>query len=167
MLFRSGMNFRDVLLVLKPELFPEHKGDVGFDCSGTVVAVGGSVKQFRVGDEVIAICPGGAYGSHVIVTELSVARKPKALAFEDGAAIPVACLTASWCLERIACVKGGDTVLVHAAAGGVGLAALEIVRRAGAVAIATVGKREKREYLTREMGIPESQIGRASCRERV
>jgi hypothetical protein len=104
----SGMNFRDVLIVLKPELFPDHKGDIGFECSGVVAEVGpGCGGRLRVGDEVIAMCGGGCYGSHAVAQEDCVVAKPAGLTYEKAAALPVAGVTAAWCLERIAQVGPG------------------------------------------------------------
>jgi NADPH:quinone reductase-like Zn-dependent oxidoreductase len=102
------MNFRDVLIVLKPELFPDHKGDIGFECSGVVAEVGpGCGGRLRVGDEVIAMCGGGCYGSHAVAQEDCVVAKPAGLTYEKAAALPVAGVTAAWCLERIAQVGPG------------------------------------------------------------
>src|SRR5262249_57926460 len=81
-----------------------------------------------------------------------VCRKPRNLTFEEAATIPVAFLTCRWALERVAGMKKGDRVLIHAAAGGVGLAAVQMCLRAGVEIFATAGSEEKRAYL-RALGV--------------
>lgn len=144
-----GLNFRDVLSALGS--LPGHPGGVGpigIECSGRVVEVGAHVSEFSAGDEVVAIAF-HSLGTHALADAKLVVRKPSALTHEIAATLPVAFVTATLALERLAGVGPGDRVLIHAATGGVGLAAVQIARRAGATIFATVGSPAKREHLHR------------------
>jgi len=140
----TGLNFRDVLRALgmlkayEPQL--QNAADVrfGFECAGTVSAVGDNVQGLAVGDEVIAgLTVEGSLGSYVTVDAAGVVIKPAGMRPEEAATIPLAFLTAYYGLERLAKLQKGERVLIHAAAGGVGLAAIQIARRAGARIYAT------------------------------
>ena len=147
----AGLNFRDVMKVLG--IYPiEEPADhlLGDECSGRVVAVGAGVGHVSEGDEVLAIFP-GSFAKYVTVPSVFVVRKPAHLSFEDAATIPVTFLTAQYALHHLARLERGERVLIHAAAGGVGLAALQIARLAGAEIFATAGSDEKRA-LVRSLG---------------
>ncbi len=140
----AALNFKDVLhaLGLLKE-FAERDGirraadqPFGFECAGEVVAVGAGVTSHRVGDAVIASTP-GCLASHRTVLASNVAPQPPTLDAPDAAAIQTVFLTAVYGLERLAQLRKGDRVLIHAAAGGVGQAAIQIARRAGAEIFAT------------------------------
>eukprot|EP01105_Mastigella_eilhardi_P026936 TRINITY_DN79_c0_g1_i2.p1 TRINITY_DN79_c0_g1~~TRINITY_DN79_c0_g1_i2.p1 ORF type:complete len:3211 (-),score=827.00 TRINITY_DN79_c0_g1_i2:42-9635(-) len=154
-----GLNFRDVLIVLKPELFPDHHGGIGFECAGVVVAAGSEVTEaeFRVGDDAVAVCTGG-FGSHVVVEAVAAARKPKGISYEDSAAVPIVALTVYHCLLKIAHMQKGQRLLVHGAAGGVGLTAIELANRVGAEVFATVGRQKKRDFVINEMGVKPDHV---------
>jgi len=140
----TGLNFRDVLRALgmlqeyEKEIGIESEEDVtfGFECAGKVVAIGPDVEGFAVGDDVIALSL-GSMASHVTVDAKYVVRKPKTMSFEEAATIPLAFLTAHYGLNRLAKMKRGDKVLIHAAAGGVGQAAVALAQSAGAELYAT------------------------------
>jgi acyl transferase domain-containing protein len=136
----SGLNFRDVLhaLGMLPQVAGASAADLpfGFECAGTVSAVGMDVRDFRPGDAVMAIAL-GSLNSFVTVPASYVTAKPSSVGFDRAAALPLAYLTALYGLERLAQIKSGDRVLIHACAGGVGQAALQIARRAGAEVFAT------------------------------
>nr|VFJ58603.1 MAG: Acyl transferase domain-containing protein [Candidatus Kentron sp. DK] len=142
----SGLNFRDVLNALG--MYPGDPGPIGGECAGEIMAVGDGVDGFGVGDPVIAMAP-GAFSQYVTVNVALVARKPEIFGFEEGATIPVVFLTTWHALHRLARISAGDRVLIHAAAGGVGLAAIQIAQRAGAEIFATAspGKWEFLESL--------------------
>ena len=108
----------------------------GFECAGTVVAVGADVDQFRVGDEVIALST-GSLSSHIAVAAAYVAPKPAGMTFEEAATLPLAYLTAYYGLCRLAKLGRGERVLIHAAAGGVGQAAVALAQHVGAEIFAT------------------------------
>lgn len=144
----AALNFRDVMNALSMR---DDTEPVGSECAGVISAVGDAVDDFAVGDAVIAVAP-GCFGSFVTLGTELVVPKPPHLTFAEAAGIPLAYLTAHDALHRQAKLEPGERVLVHAAAGGVGLAAVELARRAGADVVATAGSEHKRSYL-REMGI--------------
>lgn len=143
----AGLNFSDVLKALG--LYPGIVDDIvplGLECSGIVSAVGPGVTKWSVGDEVMAVVAYG-FASHCITTEDAVVSKPSDLEHEDAAAIPLAFLTAEYCLRKVANLQAGERVLIHAGAGGVGLAAVQIAQSIGAEVFATAGSDDKREFL--------------------
>jgi len=125
----TGLNFRDVLIALG--MYPGDAETLGVECAGIVVAVGESVEDLKVGDEVMAIAA-GSFASFVTTDARMVERKPSRLSFEQAAALPIVFLTARYGLEDLASIEPGDRVLIHAAAGGVGLAAIQVAKLAGA-----------------------------------
>jgi NADPH:quinone reductase-like Zn-dependent oxidoreductase/acyl carrier protein len=139
-----GMNFKDVLNAL--DLYPGDPGPLGGECAGRIVAVGEGVGHLHVGDEVMAVA-GGSFASHVIAPAALVQRMPETMSFEEAASFPIAWLTAVFCLEHVAKLRRGERVLIHAGAGGVGLAAIRIAQRAGAEVFATAGSPWKRDLL--------------------
>jgi acyl transferase domain-containing protein/acyl-CoA synthetase (AMP-forming)/AMP-acid ligase II/acyl carrier protein len=124
----SGLNFRDVLNALGkyPEEVP-----LGAECAGVVSRVGSSVDEFAVGDAVIAIAA-DCFAESVVVPAVAAVRKPEAFDFSMAASLPVAYLTAAVALELLANVQPGERVLIHAATGGVGIAAMELALARGA-----------------------------------
>jgi len=109
----------------------------GWDVSGVVTAVGKNVKKFKVGDQVFAYCrkpvvQWGCYAEYVTFDADNVALKPKHISFSQAASIPLAALTAWQALFDVAKLKRGETILVHAGAGGVGGFAIEFAKYAGA-----------------------------------
>lgn len=143
----TGLNFSDVLKSLG--LYPGITDDVvpvGIECSAVVSAIGDQVDDLNVGDEVMGIVPHG-FGSHCITTRHALVLKPDALDFEEAATIPIAFMTAHHCLIDVARLKPGERVLIHAGAGGVGLAAIQIAQSIGAEVFATAGSDLKRDYL--------------------
>jgi hypothetical protein len=145
--YAASLNFRDVMKALA--LYPTDGDDymmLGDECAGKIVAVGEGVKGLQAGDEVIAIAP-SSLGSHVTTLAAFVMRKPAHMSFEEAATMPVVFLTAYYALHYLARMRAGERVLIHAAAGGVGLAALQIAQHVGAEVFATAGSPEKQELL--------------------
>jgi myxalamid-type polyketide synthase MxaB len=145
----TGLNFRDVLNVLG--MYPGDAGPLGSECSGVVVAVGPDVTHLLVGDPVVALAI-GSFKSHVTLEAGFVCRKPPEMNFEEAAGLPIAFLTAYYGLHHLARLTAGERVLIHAAAGGVGMAAVLLARQAGAEIIGTAGSQEKRALL-QAMGV--------------
>jgi acyl transferase domain-containing protein/NADPH:quinone reductase-like Zn-dependent oxidoreductase/SAM-dependent methyltransferase len=139
----TGLNFRDVLnaLAMRQDSEP-----LGSECAGTVTAVGQGVSHLNVGDQVMAVASGG-FASYVTVKAGLAARIPAQIDAQQAATFPMAFMTAYYSLNRIANLSPGERVLIHAAAGGVGQAALQIAMQAGAEVFATAGSPEKRAYL--------------------
>ena len=151
----AGLNFRDVmaatgLLPPEAEAAPAWQ-HLGFECAGVVTAVGEGVDPALAGTRVAAVTP-GAFASHVAVPAPLVFAIPDNLSFAQAAAVPTAYLTAHYALKTLGRIAPGDRILIHAAAGGVGLAAVAIARQAGADIFATAGSPEKRAHL-RHLGV--------------
>ncbi|KAF5861263.1 hypothetical protein ETB97_000455 [Aspergillus alliaceus] len=150
-----GLNSRDVMVAMG-----QLSTDVmGFECSGIVTQVGPVASQhgFKVGDRVCALMR-GHWENRVCLHWRSVVAIPDGMTFEVAASIPVAFTTAYYALYETARLQPGETVLVHAAAGGVGQAAITLANRMGAEVFTTAGSPEKRAYLNRQFGIPEDHI---------
>jgi acyl transferase domain-containing protein/NADPH:quinone reductase-like Zn-dependent oxidoreductase/short-subunit dehydrogenase len=130
----AGLNFRDVLLAMGR--YPGQGASFGCECAGIVERVGDGVAGFRVGDAVLALAD-GAFSSYVTTAVHRIVRKPKGLSWEQAATLPVAFLTAYLGLFKLANLTVGQQVLIHAAAGGVGMAAVQLARMAGANVLAT------------------------------
>lgn len=143
----AGLNFRDVLNALGQ--YPGDAGLLGFEAAGTVSAAGDGVTGLKPGDPVIVVGAPGVIASHIAVDSHLVVPKPAGMSFADAVTIPATFLTAYYALHFLGKMRAGDRVLIHAAAGGVGLAAVQLALKAGAEVFATVGSQEKREYLQR------------------
>ena len=138
-----GLNFRDVLTAMGA--YQGASAPFGAECAGVVVKAGAGAG-IAVGTAVVAFAP-GSLRSVTNVAAPFVIAKPKGMSFAEAATVPVAFLTAHYGFSRLAALTAGQTVLVHSAAGGLGQAAVQLARRAGATVIATAGTQEKRELL--------------------
>ena len=121
------------------------------NAAGEIVAVGPGVERFKPGDAVVGLAP-ASFASYVTTLDDFVAPKPEHLSFEEAATIPICFLTVQHALRRLGNVQPGERVLIHAASGGVGLAAVQIAQQIGAEIFATAGSPRKRDYL-RSLGI--------------
>ncbi|MGE7391320.1 SDR family NAD(P)-dependent oxidoreductase [Streptomyces sp. NPDC004126] len=152
----TGLNYRDALLtagmlpdwMLREGIAGAH---LGYESSGVVSAVGADVTRFRPGDRVVGFGTGG-FASHVLVAQELVRPLPSGFTMESASGAPVAFVTVDYGLRHLARLAEGETVLVHGAAGAVGLAAIQVARSLGARVIATAGTEEKRDVL-RLLGI--------------
>ena len=135
-----GVNFADV--VVRLGLYESAKKYVGwpitpgFEISGEVAALGEGVDDLKAGERVFGLTRFGGYASRICVPRSQLFRVPQALSHAQAATFPTVFLTAYYALRQIYHVRPGATVLVHAAAGGVGLAALQLARCDGLVPIA-------------------------------
>jgi acyl transferase domain-containing protein len=145
----AGVNFRDVLVPLG--MYPGEPVPLGVECVGVVRELGASVGELAVGQRVVGYAP-GSLATEVNVPAAFLLPLPDALGIEDAAGIPVAFLTALYGLDRLAGLRAGERVLIHAATGGVGMAAVHLARRAGAEIFATAGSEQKRALL-RSLGV--------------
>lgn len=140
----AALNFADSLIIAhKYQLKPEFPFSPGFEVAGVVSAVGRDVAEFKEGDRVIATMDYGAYSAQVIVESFLAHPFPDAMDFATAASFPVAYGTSYVGLLRRSHIAPGETVLVHGAAGGVGLTAVEIAKAAGGRVIATAGSDDK------------------------
>ncbi|KUH39065.1 MULTISPECIES: type I polyketide synthase [Streptomyces] len=153
----AALNYRDVMLavgLLPPGAetpLPDGPA-LGLECAGTVTAVGRTVTHLAPGDRVYALAP-RSISSHVTVNARLVGPVPDGMSFTEAATLPVVYFTVHHALERLAHLQPGETVLVHGAAGGIGLAALQLARARGATVIATAGTPAKRDLL-HMLGVP-------------
>jgi NADPH:quinone reductase-like Zn-dependent oxidoreductase/SAM-dependent methyltransferase len=154
----AGIGFRDVLNVLG--MYPGEPGALGAECAGRVASVGAGVTGIAPGDDVVAIAA-GAHDGYVLADHALVVRRPAEIAIEDAMTLPVPYLTAMYALEHLGRIRPGERVLIHAGAGGVGLAAIRIAQRAGAEVFATAGTEAKRELL-RSLGVAHVMSSRST-----
>ena len=147
----AGCNFSDVLMLRgEYQVKPELPFVPGREAAGTVAEMGPGVSgRVAVGDRVLAYTHLGAFAERVVVAEAEVQAMPTEMTFEHGAAMPIVYPTSHAALVDRAGLEAGDTLLVHAAAGGVGLAAVQIGKALGARVIATAGGAEKLEVARR------------------
>lgn len=151
----TGLNFRDVMVAM---------GEVaaatfGHEGAGVITKVGSGVTDVKVGDRMLVLSAlHGTFQMHTRIPREIAAKIPDEMAFEEAAGIPVIFSTAYYCLCEVARIRSGETVLIHAAAGGVGQAAIQIAKNIGAEVFATVSSLEKKKLLMEEYGIPESHI---------
>src|SRR5688572_17299845 len=141
----AGINFSDLLA--RQGLYPDAPKPpmcMGYEVAGVVDEVGAGVNTLRSGDRVIAMTRFGGQSEMVVVPAHLTIPLPDGWRFEEGAGLPVTYLTAHHMLVRVASVRAGETVLVHAAAGGVGLAVAELGRLLGLriIGLASAGKHD-------------------------
>jgi NADPH2:quinone reductase len=138
-----GLNFIDIYF--RTGLYPQSlPGGLGQEGAGTIEAVGGGVTDFKVGDRVAyAGGPTGAYSEARNMSAAKLVKLPDAIGFDTAAAMMLQGMTVQYLLRQIVPLKGGETILFHAAAGGIGLIASQWARALGVQMIGTVGTDEK------------------------
>lgn len=148
----SGVNFADIMarMGMYPDA-PPLPCVVGYEVAGVVDGVGRGAEGYAAGDRVLAFTRFGGYSDVVCVPSAMARPLPNGLSFEEGAAIPVNYLTAWVMLVRLGNLQADETVLVHAAAGGVGQAALQIALWRGAQVIGTASA--SKHARLRELGV--------------
>jgi len=143
----AGLNFRDVLAALGQ--LPTVGGIetiVGNECTGIVSTVGEGVTNLQPGDPVVALAS-ESFSTSVTVPAEMATLVPANISMDDAAGIPIAFVTAEYAIGEIARLKEGERILIHAGAGGVGLAAIQLAQKLGAEVYATAGSERKRAYL--------------------
>ncbi len=146
----AGCNFFDILMVKgQYQVKPPFPFTPGAEIGGVVSEVGEGVSGFAVGDRVFASAGIGAFAEYSAVPATTAARIPDAMSFEEGAALPIIYSTSYCALVDRARLAPGEDLLVHAAAGGVGIAAVQIGKALGARVIATAGGAEKLDVALR------------------
>lgn len=140
-----GLNYIDVYF--RTGLYPQPlPGGLGMEAAGEVTAVGEGVTALKVGDRVAYVAqPPGAYAQERVLSAERVVKLPDGIGYDDAASVMLQGLTAHYLLRRTYPVKAGDTILIHAAAGGVGLLVCQWAKALGATVIGTVGSDEKAE----------------------
>jgi synaptic vesicle membrane protein VAT-1 len=160
-----GLNFADVFACLGLySATPRGPFVPGLECAGVVEALGPpapageALPAPAVGDRVMAVTHFGGYATRLNLDRRLLHPIPEGWSSAEAAAYPVQALTAWYALVRLGAVEREHAVLVHSAAGGVGLQALAILETVGARVVATVGRAEKRAFLVRERGLPEGAV---------
>ena len=147
----AGLNFRDLMYamgLLSDEALEQGFAGaaLGLEVAGRVVRCGPGVTRFKPGDEVLAFA-GASLASHVRVSERAAAHKPSLWSFEQAATVPTVFFTVWYALVHLARLQAGERVLIHAAAGGVGLAAIQVAKALGAEVLASAGSDDKRTFV--------------------
>lgn len=153
-----GFNFKDVLVAtgVVEDAYSIGRG-LGYESCGTISKVGSAVRNLSVGDRVYCSSSGSFTTKLVLNAKLCV-KIPKTLSLNDAATMPSVYCTVIHCLQDVARMHKGNTVLIHSACGGVGIAAIQLAQMVGAEIYCTVGNNEKVEYLMKEYGIPQDRI---------
>ncbi|KAK1961594.1 KR domain-containing protein [Colletotrichum sublineola] len=153
--YAAGLNFRDVLSANGIVEIPEE--GFGLEAAGVVSAVGPEVQGLNVGDRVFLLSR-GSFSTSVTIPENLCQKIPPGLSLEDAATMPCVYATAMYALFHVGRLQRGKSVLIHSACGGVGIAAIQLARMAGADIYVTVGNEEKVKYLTDTFDIPRDRI---------
>ena len=147
----TGLNFRNIMFALG--MLPEDAMENGFagatlgmECAGDVAEIGPDVTDFSVGDAVLCFAS-GCFASQVVTSADLAVPKPADWSYAEAATVPIPFFTAYYALEHLARLQPGEKVLIHGAAGGVGLAAIQYCRFRGAQIFATAGSSQKRDFL--------------------
>ncbi|WP_431047767.1 SDR family NAD(P)-dependent oxidoreductase [Streptomyces sp. P1-3] len=154
----AGLNFRDVLNALG--MYPGDAGLMGSEGAGVVLEVGPGVTDLAPGDRVMGMLPGG-FGPLVVADRRMIAPMPDGWTYAEAASVPIVFMTAYYALRDLAGLQSGEALLVHAAAGGVGMAAVQLARHWGVDVYATASP-GKWDTL-RGLGLPDDRI--ASSRD--
>jgi NADPH:quinone reductase-like Zn-dependent oxidoreductase/malonyl CoA-acyl carrier protein transacylase/SAM-dependent methyltransferase len=149
----SGVNFRDIMVSMGQLV----DNFLGCECSGVITQVGRNVSRLKPGDRVCTWTL-GCYSTYVRNPETLVQVIPDSMSFEVAASLPIVYCTAYFAIVDTARLQKGETILIHAAAGGVGQAAIMLAKILGAEIYATVGTVEKRQFLRETYGIPDDHI---------
>ncbi|WP_432048997.1 SDR family NAD(P)-dependent oxidoreductase, partial [Streptomyces asiaticus] len=148
----TGLNFRDVLISL--DMYPD-EAMMGGEGAGVVVATGPGVTSLAVGDRVMGLWSGG-FGPLAVVDHCTLVRIPDGWSFTEAASVPVVFVTALYALRELAGLRRGESLLVHSAAGGVGMAAVRLARAWGVEVFATAS--ETKWDVLRGLGLDEAHI---------
>ncbi|HTF51346.1 MAG TPA: SDR family NAD(P)-dependent oxidoreductase [Pseudonocardia sp.] len=149
----GGVNFRDVLNVLG--MYPGDAGRLGLEGAGVVLESGPEVTGFEPGDLVMGLFP-GAFGPEVVTDQRLLAPVPSGWSLAEAAAAPVVFLTAYHALVELADLRPGESILIHAAAGGVGIAAVQLAQHLGAVVFGTASP--SKWPVLHELGVPGAHV---------
>ncbi len=152
----AGINFADTLA--RKGLYPTSTPPPfipGFEVAGTIIGVGEGVEGINAGQRVMGFAPKGGYAELAIMPAASAIPVPEAMTFEGAAAFPIVFLTAHQALKSFGRLRQGESILIHAAGGGVGTAAVQLAKFWGAAVFATAGSDEK---LARVKGLGADEV---------
>ncbi|KAI0972015.1 hypothetical protein F4678DRAFT_460844 [Xylaria arbuscula] len=150
-----GVNFKDVAIIMG--IVPDDEYNLGVECAGIVRRLGPGVSKFQVGDRVCML-KFGTYANRVRVSVDRCHTVPAGMTFEEAATIPSVYLCSLYALYHLGALQEGRSVLIHSAAGGVGIACIELALHKKAEIFVTVGTDEKRHFLRCKYGIPDNRI---------
>ncbi|KAJ5920923.1 Fum1p [Penicillium verhagenii] len=150
----TALNFRDMMIAMG---LLGSIDELGLEGAGLVTRIAPGVEDIRIGDRV-AFGEMGALRSRVIIPRERCSKIPHELSMADAATMLVVYSTAFYAILHVASLREGQSILIHSACGGVGLAAIQVCRQIGAVIYATVGSEEKANYLVENWSIPRSRI---------
>ncbi|EOD48494.1 putative polyketide synthase protein [Neofusicoccum parvum UCRNP2] len=154
-LFAAGLNYKD--LVVTMGVVPENEHLLGLEGAGLVRRVGAGVKGFSVGDRVATI-EKGLLANRIQAPVKRVVPIPEAMTYEEAATMPVVFATSVYSIFDIGALKKGQSILIHSAAGGVGIACIQLAKYIGAEIYVTVGSEAKRQFLQEKFGIPPARM---------
>ncbi|MGY0585780.1 MAG: SDR family NAD(P)-dependent oxidoreductase [Paraglaciecola chathamensis] len=157
----TGLNFRDVMYslgLLSDEAIENGfaGATLGLEFSGRIIKTGKNVTSFTVGDAIVG-SGSACFSNRLIAKQSAIAKIPEGVSFEGAATIPTTFLTVYYALHYLARLQPGEKILIHGAAGGVGIAAIQVAQWLNAEIYATVGSDDKREFLEL-IGIPPERI---------
>lgn len=154
----AGVNFPDTLIIRDMYQFkPPRPFAPGGEIAGDVEAIGEGVEGYAVGDRILALTGNGGFATHICIPAASAIKIPDAMPYEDAACFVFTYGTSHHALKDRAFLKPGETLLVTGAAGGVGAAAVELGKAAGARVIAAVSSQDKADFC-REIGADEALV---------
>ena len=151
----AGLNFKDVAVTM--DIVHENEHLLGLEGSGVVRRIGKGASKFRVGDRV-AVLKNGTFANKIQCPVERAHHIPSNLSFKDAATIPLVYLTSLYSLIDIGRLSKGQSLLIHSAAGGVGLASIRLAQWIGAEIFVTVGTEDKRQFLHKRHNIPFERI---------
>ncbi|KAH9827374.1 Polyketide synthase [Teratosphaeria destructans] len=156
--YSAGLNFRDVLVALGIVELPVRL--FGVEAAGVITRIGADVRpdDLQVGDRVFCFCRKDAFSTYTSTLADTCVRIPDSLCFDQAGTMLIPYVTAIYSLINVGRVTKGQTVLIHSACGGVGLAAIQVARMLEAEVYVTVGNQEKVEYLMDNYNIPRNRI---------
>ena len=149
----SSINFRDIMICTGQM----SDTSLGLECAGMVNRIGSGVNHLKVGQRV-TVWSKNTYANYVRTDARLAQPIPDDMSYAVGASIPIVFTTAIYALQHVARLRKGESVLIHAAAGGVGQAAIVLAQTIGADVFVTVGTEQKRDLVHREVAIPEERI---------
>ncbi len=154
-IYAAGLNFKDVAVTMG--IVPENEHLLGLEGAGVVRRIGKRAGSYKVGDRV-AVIRNGTFANRIQVPTERTHLIPDSLTFEEAATIPLVYLTSLYSLSHVGNLRKGQSVLIHSAAGGIGISCIQLARHFEAEVYVTVGSEEKRKFLAETFGIPPERI---------
>jgi alcohol dehydrogenase len=146
-----GLNFADIFAIFGLySATPRGSFIPGLEYSGEVISTGKKVNDFKKGDKIMGVTRFGGYADHLLIDQAYIAHLPEGWTFEEGAAFIIQSFTAYYALVELGDIKKGQTILIHSAAGGVGILANRIAKKFEAYTIGSIGSDRKIDLLKKE-----------------